>query len=494
MERTEADRLRDLVKRLVSQPSESGWLEFKVNQSDPEEIGQYASALSNGAALAGQPFGYLVWGVEDKGHAIVGTTFDPDTAKTGNEDLFPWLSRTVDPDVEIRFMTLDVEGVRLAILRVRAAVIRPTRFKRQAYVRVGSYKKPLDSHPELEARLWHIMQSTSFEKEVVKVDCSPEEVLSAIDYRAYFELLNVPEPASTPEILDCLAQEGIIVRDDADRWEITAMGALLFARSLGTFDSLTRKQLRVVHYVGPSRVQSRGEVVFHAGYAKAFSEAVHYLHQVLPTNEVLKEALRADVPMFPAVALRELLANALIHQDFAARGQGPMVEIFDTRLEFANPGSPLVDSLRLLDSPPKSRNESLAAFMRRLGICEERGSGWDKVAAEIDFNQLPAPLVETVDNNMRVTLYGHKRLTDMDTDERTRAVYLHACLRYVTGQHTNNTSVRERFDISQSNAAMATRLLTDTVSAGLIKLYDPSAGRKHARYVPFWAGSLAESL
>lgn len=111
---------------------------------------------------------------------------------------------------------------------------------------------------------------------------------------------------------------------------------------------------------------------------------------------------------------------------------------------------------------------------------------------EIDFNQLPAPLVETIGNNMRVKLYAHKRLADMDSEERSRAVYLHACLRYVTDRHTNNTSVRERFGVAPKNAAMATRLLNDAVNADLIKVYDPGAGRRHVRYVPFWAGSAAD--
>jgi ATP-dependent DNA helicase RecG len=68
-----------------------------------------------------------------------------------------------------------------------------------------------------------------------------------------------------------------------------------------------------------------------------------------------------------------------------------MVEIFAQRMEITNPGEPLVDTLRFIDTPPKCRNEGLAAMMRRMKICEEAGTGIDKVIAAIEAFQLPAP-------------------------------------------------------------------------------------------------------
>ncbi len=89
--------------------------------------------------------------------------------------------------------------------------------------------------------------------------------------------------------------------------------------------------------------------------------------------------------MFPELAIRELVANALIHQDFSVTGAGPTVEIFDDRIDITNPGEPLVDTQRFLDTPPRSRNEALASLMRRARICEERGSGIDKVVLEVEL-------------------------------------------------------------------------------------------------------------
>jgi len=95
--------------------------------------------------------------------------------------------------------------------------------------------------------------------------------------------------------------------------------------------------------------------------------------------------------MYPEIAIRELVANALIHQDFTIRGTGPMIEIFSDRMEITNPGIPLIDTLRFIDEPPQSRNEALASFMRRVNICEEQGSGIDKIILQVKMFQLPAP-------------------------------------------------------------------------------------------------------
>ena len=190
--------------------------------------------------------------------------------------------------------------------------------------------------------------------------------------------------------------------------------------------------------------------------------------------------------MYPELAIRELIANAIIHQDFALTGTGPMVELFESRMEITNPGVPLVDTDRFLDSPPRSRNEALASFMRRINICEERGTGIDKVIFQTELYQLPAPLFEVTDQHTRSVLFGHKEFADMDKEDRIRACYQHCCLKHVNREHMNNKSLRERFAIEEKNSAMVSRIIKDTIKAKLIKPYDPDAGTKAMRYVPHW--------
>jgi ATP-dependent DNA helicase RecG len=194
-----------------------------------------------------------------------------------------------------------------------------------------------------------------------------------------------------------------------------------------------------------------------------------------------------DELIFPRLVIRELVANALIHQDLTVTGTGPMIEIFDDRLEITNPGKPLLDPLRFIDLAPRSRYDFLGAAMRKIGVAEERGSGWDKVAFEIDFHQLPPARVEVKDEQTRVSIFAPRPLTEMDKPERVLAVYQHACLRYVSNQLTNNTSIRKRFGIADRNKALASRIIKEAVTEGLVAPYDPAAGPRAMRYVPFWA-------
>jgi predicted HTH transcriptional regulator len=196
--------------------------------------------------------------------------------------------------------------------------------------------------------------------------------------------------------------------------------------------------------------------------------------------------------MFPELAVRELVANALIHQDFFATGTGPMVEIFDDRIEITNPGEPLVDTQRFVDTPPRSRNEALASLMRRFRICEERGSGIDKVVFQVELFQLPAPLFESPEGFTRAVLFAHKPLSAMDKADRVRSCYLHACLRYVTRREMTNTTLRARFGVEEHNRSVVSRLIREAVEAGVVVPVDPDAAPKLMRYLPFWAAAQKE--
>jgi len=260
---------------------------------------------------------------------------------------------------------------------------------------------------------------------------------------------------------------------------------------LSDFHSLGRKAVRVIRYRGNSRVETIKEQVVNKGYASGFEGLIEYINSLLPSNEVIGQALREKVTMYPELAVRELVANALIHQDFFITGAGPMVEIFDDRMEISNPGKPLVNTERFLNTPPKSRNESLASLMRRFGVCEERGSGVDKVVFQTELYQLPAPIFEIAGDNTRAVLLSHRSLTNMDRDDRIRACYLHACLKYVNREYLTNSSVRERFGIDPRNIALASRLIKESVTAGEILAYDPGAAPKMMKYVPWWAAEVS---
>lgn len=482
-----ADYLERLVHELTRLPAETQWVEFKHNNADPDMIGKTISALSNSAALEDQDKAYMLWGVEDGSHALVGTTFAPGTAKKGNENLEAWLVRCLEPRLNIRFHALTLDEKPVVVLEIPVASGKPTRFDGREWIRIGSTTHPLGQHVEKEAELWRQFDRRPFEVMIALADCSAEQVLSLLDYPAYFESLNVPLPADRARILEKLAEDRLIVGNDAGHFDITNLGAILFARRLQDFGRLARKAVRVVVYKGRDRIRSEREQEGSRGYAAGFAGLIEWIDGQLPRNEVIGKAFREEVPLYPELAVRELVANALIHQDFSIDGTGPMVEIFEGRIEITNPGAPLIAIDRLLDHAPRSRNEALARFMRRIGICEERGSGVDKVVFETELHQLPPPHWERQDGAFRVTLSAPKALRDMDRHEKVHACYLHACLRYVMREAVTNTSLRERFGVEVGNAAVVSRIIKDALEAGAIKPYEEGQAKKSARYLPWWA-------
>ena len=319
-----------------------------------------------------------------------------------------------------------------------------------------------------------------------------EEILLQLDYPAYFHLLGAPLPDGRGAILDALQRDRLVAPCEAGGFDITNLGAILFARNLGDFPRLKRKSVRVIEYRGKGRTEGLGEREHTKGYASGFEGLIDYVNAKLPTHEVIGQALRRTIPEFPALAVRELVANALLHQDFSVSGSGPMVEVFDGRIEITNPGEPLVDTRRFLDSPPASRNEALTSLMRRFDICEERGGGIDKVVEQVERFQLPAPLFEVPPGSTRVVLFARKPLADMDSRERVRACYLHACLKYVTRDFLTNTSLRERFGIKMNNKATVSRYIREAVAAGALKPFDENSPPRLRKYVPFWAGIPAD--
>ena len=301
------------------------------------------------------------------------------------------------------------------------------------------------------------------------------------------DALSQPMPGSRGKILDDLEREGFVRRNDGGSWDVTNLGALSIAFDLGKFDGLARRAVRVIQYSGTSRTdEGKREWEFPAGYATSFDEIVRHVMAITPQRESIDGAIRRQETAFPEIAVRELLANTMVHQDIGQRGTNPMVEVFDNRVEFSNAGGPLVDIVRIVDTVPVSRNESLAGFMRKCGICEERGSGFDKVVEATCENELVAPIVQDQGGRFtKVVLFSRIPFELTTKADRIRTCYMQACLAYVNFSVIGNSDVRRAFGLG-SNKSQATRIIKDTLAAGLIKPVDSAAAPRYVRYIPFW--------
>jgi predicted HTH transcriptional regulator len=253
------------------------------------------------------------------------------------------------------------------------------------------------------------------------------------------------------------------------------------------FPDIARKVPRVVVYSGTSKVNTKIDLPGSKGYAVGFQGLVQFAMQQLPQNEIFKDALRREVKLAPDIAIREMIANALIHQDFRISGTSMMVEIYTDRIEISNPGVPVMPVERFIDGY-QSRNERLASLMRRMGICEEKSSGVDKVIIAAETYQLPAPDFRVGQQRTIATIFGPKDFEDMDRADRVRACYQHSALKYVMNERMTNQSLRERFHLPESKSASVSQIIAQSIEARLIKP-DEKVGtsRKYARYLPFWA-------
>jgi ATP-dependent DNA helicase RecG len=312
------------------------------------------------------------------------------------------------------------------------------------------------------------------------------QVVELLDTQTFFELLRLPYPTDRTGVMERLTREKM-VDESGGAFVVRRLGALTLARRLEDFPDVTRKAPRLVVYSGISKLETRLDQTFTRGYAVGFQELVRSAMTQLPQNEAIEGALRKEVKLVPDVVIRELIANALIHQDFLIGGVSVMIEIYSDRVEISSPGEPLVPVERFIDGY-QSRNERLADLMRRAGICEEKSSGVDRVVQAAEWYQLPAPDFRSGFRRTSAIIYGPKPFDEMDRNDRVRASYQHCALKWVTLQPMTNQSLRARFRLGDDKAAIASQVIAATIETKLIKLDESVRGsRKFARYQPFWA-------
>lgn len=450
-------------------------------------IGRDISALANSATLHEKSCAYMLWGVDDKTHEIVGTTYDLQTLKKGNQELESWLRDLLSKNADFQFHSVQMDDKRVGVLIIYKATNQTVMFGKVDYIRVGSYTKKLSEYPALQAQLWDRIRNSRFEEQYAKQDLELREALQLLDYTIYFDLKGIPLPTNINGIAHYMLEEEIIVKHDNDLYAITNLGAILFAKRLSSFPRIAHKAIRVIQYKGNNRLDILKEDVGTKGYAAGFTGLIKYIEALIPTQEIISGAIREKKSAYPILAIREAVANALIHQDFSITGTGPLVEIFQNRIEITNPGTPLVDIKRIIDNPPRSRNEKLAALMRRLGICEELGTGWDKIVESCERLQLPAPKIDLYEESTKVTLFSEIPFSSISAEDKLWACYLHACIKYVQGEQLTNSSLRERFGLKNSSAGSISRLIKEAVEKKLIKPLDPTTAPRYMKYIPVWA-------
>lgn len=481
------ENVERLVNELRAYKSEEDWLEFKINNSSPETIARNISAMANTATIRERDCAYLIWGVDDKTHELKSTSVNFNVQKVGNNDLLVWLESVLSKNASYEYAEGYVEGSRVVVLKVDAAIGQPVTCHKEAYVRVGPNTKELKDVPSLQTKLWDRLRYHKFEDQIAAAEVTKEDILRLLDCSRYFDLTGVAYPSSIDGVVHYLVEDKLVQLQDDGLYSITNLGALLLAKKLSAFDMLKRKAVRVIRHASLSRSEMRREETFDGGYAIVFKNVLLYIMALIPARAEIKGAYRGAWTAIPEVAIRESLANAMIHQDFSIAGGQLLVEVFDNRVEITNPGLMLIDSKRVIDNPPRSRNERISDVMRRMHICEELGSGWDKIELACELALVQSPRIDVYDDFTRVTLFNQTVFDNIPPESRLWSGYLHACIQYVNHNHLTNASVRARFGLDNSQKVKASRLIGGLLEKNLIKPFDPEAAPKLMSYIPYWA-------
>ena len=474
-----------LSHSLVPVPQELNELDWKEELSpDNNKLTRHLSAFANHPGG-----GFMVFGIENKKARLIGVSqkdTDLIVQKLGN------LCRdSLNPVVVIDHAIETYNGYPLLFIHIKESSVKPVHLKtgtlEDAYIRSGGTTRQASRH-EIGGLMLN-SKTPQFEELHSSKLKTFSEISNLLDYRSVFRLLDKPVPHKENEIIRWLKDEKMIEPVDGAGFYITNLGALSCAINLKEFDGLARKSIRLIKYKGITKQETEKEYPGSRGYAIGFEGLLTFMKALLPSSEIIKSALRTETSVYPEIALRELIANALIHQDFSVRGSGPMIEIFENRIVISNPGKllPSKNIDRLIRTTPESRNEILAAAFRRYNICEERGSGLEKAVAAIEFYGLPPLKFEELENSFRVTMFSPKTFANLTPNERVEACYQHSIIRYYSTGGMSNASLRERFKMHEKQRPQVSLVIKEALSLGKIRPKDPNnVSTKFAEYIPFW--------
>ena len=471
--------IKILKDSLYPIPSELNELDWKSGLSDKtDRLAQHLSAFAN---LKGG--GVLVYGVRNDG-----TCFD--LTKEEVDKIVQTLGNIAQNNlvysIPIEHSVMEFDGHSLLFVYIPEQNDKPVHLRGKDIY--ASYHRSAGQTVKMSRNQVKALIATSqgitFEQQIAKEDQTKEEVLKLLNYQALYRILDKNVPQSTDAIMERLSDYHLC-KQVVDSWSITNLGAILFANDLKDFPNMEGHEVIVRKYIGTNNRQQEFEQHGVYGYAVGFEGLIDFIMRNTSTEVIYVK--RESIPTYPRVAVREFVANALVHQDFGITGMPVTIEIFSNRLSITNAGAPLNDINRLIDLPPQSRNEQLAQMMFNLGICERRGSGIDRAIAAIEEMFLPPVKFTKSEQHTRVFMYPQKSLKDMTKQEKISACYQHACLMYEDGEKINNQSVRDRFELSKNDSSVASRIIADTMEAGLIKPADSeTVSKKYMTYIPYY--------
>lgn len=478
------DKCKNLLKRSLNPiPQELDEIDWKVTLSyKKDRLKKHLSAFAN---LSGG--GFLIFGVDDNGK-VVGVE---DEESRQFADLLANIARSgLEPEAKIHFITFTYEGKNLLGVYIEESFERPVHIKNRgidrSYIRAGGQTRPMSK----EDVRYAVLSSRSIRFEEVIASLTQDVSNSFKEYFDFSEIMKRTRPSGFTELTsmhEYLNSLKLFVKVQ-EAYLPSNLAVIVAAKDFRNFQTYEKFAVRLIEYSGNTRINARRDITFNKGYSLTLDKILETLISWLPTEEKIEYATQTTTPMIPVVVLRELIANAIIHQDLKIKNSCVLIELFSDRLEITNPGG-LVSGVsvdRLIDHPSCARNEVLISLMRKLGHAEERGSGIDKSIIAMERAGLSPITFINGGDYFQVVIPIGKPFSELTHQEKMNAIFQHACLNVVIQRKTTVRSIRERFQLSVADTPRVNKLIEESILLGKIKLVNPHETKNERHYIPYW--------
>ena len=355
--------IKSIVRELCSYDDEQEWFEFKENWFQPEALGEYVSAMSNAAAFHYKKYAFFVWGVNNDTHEIVGTDFNQ-YCNHNKEPNQKYLGRNLSPSINFSFEEDVIDGNRVVVLVIPAAVEIPTSFREKRYIRIGSSKVNMKDYPKREIQLFKILDGR-----IETMETFPAK---------YQEL-------TFSKLFGYYGSKGIVLKEE------TFIKNLGLKNSNGEFNLLAQLLSDNSHF--PLRVtifdgETKGSPLFSVRefgnncLLYSLDELLRYgdVLNLIQADETDRVVERKEVPLFDNKAFREAVINAVLHNKWV-EGNEPMISVFSNRIEILSrgtiPPAQTMEGFFLGESVPV--NDKLSEIFLQLHISEKSGRGVPKI-------------------------------------------------------------------------------------------------------------------
>lgn len=404
--------LHSLLEELFQQNGEQTWLEFKSNVAPQrasitlEGIGEYISALANGATISNQDFGYLILGIEDQTKNVIGTNFKPSVYKIGNQDFELWLRLFISPKINFEIFEFDYQQHHLVIFRIPAAKGEPVSFQKKYFIRINSQKTDLLNYPAYVRQIYNSLDDWSAKTiDSASIEDLDETALSVA--RTKFKEKNTRE----------------VFYSEIDSWDTSVFldkAKITIHGKITNTAILLLGKPEAVHLISPSiaeitwKLDSEEKAYEHFGTplllntTKVLQKIRNYQYKFFPNNELLS----VTVNKYETRVVLEAMHNAIAHQDYALNARIIVTEKTD-KLIFSNIGGFFSGTPEEYfygeKTPDRYRNPWLVKAMVNLGMIDTMGYGIYTMLLEQRKRFFPLPDYHNSDSNRVVLeIYGHE--------------------------------------------------------------------------------------